>query len=369
MIKKMRSILMYMLAVLDAKGSTKKIVNMNTKGFVQPDDVDVRLAKLICKSYGHMVQKGETAEKPYRTGQFWDNIVSNNKKDFYEPIRKGDICSASVVLANFFKTSAIVGLWEGGAYAPLMKSIKRRLSFIAATLRNYDLWHVLTNEPPGVVELPNAGNPFGYRINGNIVSTAQFKLHYHARQTYNLVNNIGTKPVVAEIGGGFGGIAYYLFKMGFKGTYLNFDIPETLILSAYFLNKAFPDKNILFYDGQEYITLEDINKYDIILMPNFILKRAPDLSVDIVVNTRSFSEMPVETIREYMLQINRICRKYIYHDNANYSSHPNEIPAHSFPIPSSFGLLTKVKSVWYGGHSVQNRFVEYLYERKDQPRQ
>ena len=96
-----------------------------------------------------------------------------------------------------------------------------------------------------------------------------------------------------------------------NGTYLDFDIPETLILAEYFLKKTFSKKNILIYSGQECVTLDDINNYDIILMPNFMLKKLPDLCVDIVVNTRSFSEMPIETLQEYMIQIDRICRKYI----------------------------------------------------------
>jgi len=376
----------YISIMMDPRICTKNIVSINTDRFIQPDDEDVKLAKIICESYNYMVKKSKTIEKPYKTGEFWDVII-NEKRDFYAPIKKGDISSASVVLANFFKTSAIGGLWEGGDYTSLMKSFKAKLLFINATLRTYDFWRVLTNEsldiiniPDGghpfankrvltnesldIVNLPNVGNPFGYKIDRNIVSTAQFKLHYHSQQTYNLIRDVGVKPVVAEIGGGFGGIAYYLFKIGFNGTYLGFDIPETLILEEYFLLKTFPDKKILIYNGQECVTLDDINNYDIILMPNFMLKKIPDLCVDIVVNTRSFSEMPIETIEEYMLQINRICRKYIYHDNSNYKSHRNEIPAYEFPIPSCFRLLTKVKSLWYDGLTAQNRFVEYLYERK-----
>ena len=87
----------------------------------------------------------------------------------------------------------------------------------------------------------------------------------------------------------------------------------------------------------------------------------PSASVDIVLNARSFSEMPIEVIQEYMAQIDRICRRYLYHDNANFKSHQLEIPAFQFPIPASFRLLTKGKSLWYG--SVNNRFVEHLYEK------
>ena len=96
-------------------------------------------------------------------------------------------------------------------------------------------------------------------------------------------------------------------------------------------------------------------------MPNYLLKSMPDLSADIVVNTRSFSEIPKISLNEYMKQIGRICKKYLYHDNANYSSHEFETPANEFPIPKSFKLVSESKSVWYS--DLENRFVEYLYER------
>ncbi len=357
---KIKRIAIHILIRLDPRVSPKNMVNTNSNNFIKPDEEDLKLAKIICDSYSHMSKKIKTVDVPYQIGEFWYNIVNDKKKDFYEPIKKGDISSASFVLANFFRTSGIQGLWEGG----VIKIKGKDLGFISATLRNYDFWRVVTNQSPNVVNLPRVGNPIGYQINNSIVSIAQFKLHYHSQQVYNLIKDVGEKAVVVEIGGGFGGIIYYLFKMGFKGTYLEFDIPETLILAEYFVKKVFPDKKVLIYNGEKSITSDDINNYDIILMPNYMLKEMPDLSADIVVNTRSFSEMPYVTIEEYMIQIDRICKKYLYHDNANYKSHSDEVPAYEFPIPESFRLLIKVKSLWYGGFDVNNRFVEYLYERK-----
>jgi len=350
LLTKIRKFILNILTLTDPRVSTGNIVGVNSEKCISPDNEDVKLAKIICESYDYMLRKSETVEKVYKTGEFWKEVIHRIKWDFYKSIKTGDIDSSSFVLANFFRTSAIMGLWEGGTwrgagYPPLTKSLKRKLNFISGTLRNYDLWRLVANQPLEVVDLPDVGNPFGYKLEDSIVSTAQFKLHYHSLQTFNLSKNVRENPVVLEIGGGFGGIAYYLFKMGFNGTYLGFAIPDTLILSMYFLKKALPDKKILTYQNQEIITMDDIDNYDIILMPNYMLKNIPDLCTDIVINTRSFSEMPLETIKEYMVQIDRVCRKYIYHDNANYKSHKYETPADEFPIPSSFRLLTKVKSV------------------------
>jgi len=351
--------------------SVEKIVSLNQEEFVSPGEDDIELTKMICESYSYMMETIETIEKTYRTGNFWNKVINEWKDGSNEAFIKGDVKASAFILVNFFKMPILRGLWEGGTwtgggYPPLMKSYKRKLNFMYTTMQSYAYWKTLTNQPLEVVNLPDVGNPFGYEINGNIVSTAQFKLHYHSLQIFNLVNNIVEKPVVLEIGAGFGGIAYYLFKNGFNGTYLDFDIPDTLILAQFFLKKIFSDKKILIYSTQKIITEEDIEYYDIILMPNYMLKSLPNLCTDIVINTRSFSEMPMETIEEYMKQIDRICKKYLYHDNANFSSHDGEIPSYKFPIPSSFNLKIKAKNVMYGGINVKDRFVEHLYEKINQ---
>jgi hypothetical protein len=328
---------------------------------VNADECDVRLAAVIKSSYEKMASKIKTVEDVYKPGSMWKGIINDNKKDFYASLFSGDINKLANVFANFFRTSAITGFWEGGAYKNFSDNPNKRRSFIEATGRCYDFWKVVMNQQVEVVELPDVGNPWGCKIENSIVSTAQFKLHYHASQVYNLVKD-EERPVVLEIGGGFGGLGYYLFKMGFKGVYLNFDLPESLILSEYFLMKSFKEKNTLIYDGQNRLSSEDMDSHDIILMPNFMLKDLPELSVDLVVNTRSFSEMPYNTVDEYMSQIDKVCTKYFYHDNANIKSHEFELPADEFPIPDSFKLLMKAKSLWYGG-PLPNRFVEYLYEK------
>lgn len=136
------------------------------------------------------------------------------------------------------------------------------------------------------------------------------------------------------------------------------------MLAQYFLLKTFPEKKILIEEGgnRDRIKQEDIENHDIILAGNYVFPQFPDLCADLVANARSLSEMEFETIEEYMKQLDRVCKKWFWHDNSNQKSHEYEIPAFEFPIPESFRLISKVKSVWYG--SINNRFVEFLYERR-----
>lgn len=335
------------------------------EGFVPADERDLKLSADIIDTYHRMRSEQKDQSAPYRTGEMWGDIFAKEKKDFYFPLINHDIPQFAKQLANFFRTSAIVGLWEGGPwegadYPPLMESEKRQIHFIEGTLRNLECWQVLMQDSLNAVALPNVGNPFAIEHDGAFISTAQLKLHYHASQVMNLVTDI-KNPVVVEIGGGFGGIGYYLFKMGFEGTYIDLDLPETLVLAIYFLSRSFPKSRVTTRVGSDNILASELQPGSLVLGPNYMLPKLPDQCADVVVNTRSFSEMERDTLQEYMRQIDRIGKRYLHHDNANVPSNRYEIPAHEFPIPASFKLLMKVKSLWYG--HIENKFAEFLYEK------
>ena len=77
---------------------------------------------------------------------------------------------------------------------------------------------------------------------------------------------------------------------------------------------AFPDKRFLLY-GENAKDNMNLDQYDIILMPNFVLPKLSDETVDLFFNESSFSEMNRETTEEYVCQIERISRKYFMHIN------------------------------------------------------
>jgi hypothetical protein len=171
------------------------------------------------------------------------------------------------------------------------------------------------------------------------------------------------------MGGGFGGFAYYLLSSNKEVKYINFDLPEVLIIAQYFLMSAFPDKKFLLYgeNGHQTISKDVIDKYDMILMPNFALPNVADNLADLFINTGSLSEMDYHTVEEYIDQIARITRKYFFHDNSdrpslNTSGHV-EVVSSKFPIPHDiFKRIYKSNSLWGGG---SGRYREHLYQRME----
>jgi len=76
------------------------------------------------------------------------------------------------------------------------------------------------------------------------------------------------------------------------------------------------------------------------------------------------AEKIIKSYKTMVEQSSKYGKNYLYHDNSNRLSNRNEIESDNFPVPKSFSLISKTKSVWYGGRNPTNRFVEYLFEKE-----
>jgi hypothetical protein len=170
-----------------------------------------------------------------------------------------------------------------------------------------------------------------------------------------------------EIGGGAGTFAYYLLSACPGLTYIDFDLPDTLAITSYYLGAAYPDARMALYgeDDPERV-LRHLSDYDFVLYPNFALTLLPDASVDLALNTRSLSEMSYDTVAEYIRQIGRCCRSYFIHENSTADRkvwYAPEVPAQAFPIDSTeFKLLYQNLSPWRSGNG---RFREHVLSKRD----
>src|SRR5262249_47309985 len=127
------------------------------------------------------------------------------------------------------------------------------------SLCGIDHWKKQTGNRFTIADLakPNIKNPFKVMIDGTLV---RFKTPYQHYCTYRLSTLLNAKSsTIAKIGGGFGGMAYFLLRDRQPLTYFDFDLPETITLTSYFLMKAFPSLTFLLY-GEKEITSEEITR-------------------------------------------------------------------------------------------------------------
>ncbi len=111
-----------------------------------------------------------------------------------------------------------------------------------------------------------------------------------------LYNNI---KIVCEIGGGFGSLASIILK-NHNVKYILIDLPRANLQQHYYLKSIFPNKKVFTFSDMKtnLLTSDILMSHDIFILPSFI-KLHESLKVDLFINTRSFMEMTIETIKKY----------------------------------------------------------------------
>lgn len=308
------------------------------------------------------------APSSYQPGFNWGFFLKETRGNLWDLIENRKVSELTVLLNSCLRNRLTEGMYGGAAGFSAWKNMPYSLA-VASVKACYKSWAYTINEEADFQELrvPPVGNPFGLKVAGTILNGNSFYNHSRAVFASRLLDGL-EKPVVAEIGGGVGLFGYYLQKRKKTAVYMDFDLPENLLVESYFLSMAFPDKKILLYEGDSTkIDSDTLNNYDIVLMPNFMLPELSDLSVDLYLNTISLSEMDYETISEYMAQIGRTCKKYFYHENlADFNFSYKNYPANFFPIPKEFHEIITSASRWphFAMTSKEHMYVETLYEKR-----
>jgi len=301
---------------------------------------------------------------PYHPGR-WELNFAHTCPELSKMAAQDDLLGITEILNNFWR-HGISTYFLGGKIA--FENYKKCLE-TQSLLHNFQVWKYSTEYKVNLLDvaMPLIGNPWGIRIQDKLLNPGFFPNHHKAWKMNNLLKN-RCNPIVAEIGGGYGAFAYYLLTMNHDVTYINFDLPETLLVSSYQLKMAFPDRRILLFDDPNMPLDKSIfDKYDIILMPNFMIPRITDNSIDLFYNTISLSEMFFPTISEYFKQIDRCGNAFFYNENvAHVPLDYDGFPAFYYPELQSFAMLSSGIARWdfVDAYSPLNTFREDLHVKK-----
>lgn len=339
-----------------------------TSHSTKPDrHVQRALIKRIATAYHRAKHAQQGAPLAYQPGGEWKADIHTRRAEYLAALSDEDLSCLETLLENFFRNSGGAGLITYGYYGDIATgALLTQQWFVNCVLQDLATWKSVIDEPDvSRLAAPPIGNPWGYLVEGHLVTSVSCRHHYYASRVADLLADV-TSPVVAEIGGGFGGFAYHLLSSRRSYTYLNFDLPEVLLIAQYYLLSAFPERRVLLFGerDEEEISRDVLDRYDIILMPNCLLPKLAAHSVDLVINTGSLSEMDYHTIEEYLSQIARICKVYLFHENSdrevsNGFGHV-EVPSSKFPISRNiFQRMYKFPSLWGGSGG---RYWEHLYQ-------
>lgn len=307
---------------------------------------------------------------PYAIGRNWGAFLRASRPNFYAAVDAGDVPAIDALLADCLRNEMTTGTFGSGvAYEAYNSWASAGAAIVAGVRAQFNVWrYCVAKADVARLASPPVGNPFGVWVGQGIVHANTFLNDCRAQFVSELLAPI-ERPLVLDLGGGFGGFGHQLLSNGSNAVYVGFDLPENLIVAAYFLMAAHPEKRVLLYQSPDQaLDAKTLREYDIVLMPNFMLPRVPDRTVDLFTNFISLSEMDYASIAEYLRQVDRVTGGFFYHENLldngeNYEFYPVSV----FPALANFKTLWSAPSRWpfFSPSSPHHCHGEVLAVRRD----
>jgi putative sugar O-methyltransferase len=304
---------------------------------------EMDLVRLVISAFRNAKEMQPNVPVTYQPSGSWSSFSYN--------YHKLDLEEMAAFLRNFFRNEGISGLWgEKNIFGRFCRLGKfDHLEKANTVMQHYVVWREsLPSVSLKELDAPRVGNPWGYRFNGMLLYEPVFEYNFHAHYFDKLLRDLRS-PVVLEIGGGFGGLAHHLLRCRPDIKYIGLDLPENILIQTYYLSSIFPDAKILTDSpGSAPLNRLLLDRYDIVLLPNFNLPYIESGTVDLIINVRSLSEMSHDTIAEYLMQIDRVGSLYFFHENI-YKDRRDGIwgvPSNEFPDLNNFVLVASNESRW-----------------------
>ena len=272
---------------------------------------DTALLGRICQAYIAAAEQDSVSGQEYDATGWWQDVRRRSLAPVRQALATRDTDTLRAMYQNFFRDpcgAGLIGLPLAKAYFGETIDDVYRHFFLSDALYRIDYWKAQTGNRFELRELagPGIGNPFGLLIEGTLVCKGAEYQHYCAQRIQELAPS--TRASIVEIGGGYGGMAYYLLRGNPQFTYIDFDVPESLALISYYLLKSFPNLKFLLY-GEEDLTPEAIARSNVILMPSFELSKVPTRSIDVTFSSHTMSDLSRSAQIVYLNEIERMTRK------------------------------------------------------------
>ena len=186
----------------------------------------------------------------------------------------------------------------------------------------------------------------------------------HAHFARNLIEIVPPAMIGIEIGGGYGGMIYFLKKFGFTEKIVDCDLLETLLIAYVFL--SFNKLRVELCLTREHLLEAIVGDAQVILIIPSLFKVLQEIGdVGFTFNSRSLSEMSEAQSMEYLKTVNtRISPRYIVSENAEELLFPysirhiekiqDDLAAHL----SNYKLIEKNRTNFMGG---AGRYTSRVY--------
>jgi len=289
-------------------------------------DEDIHLCERLLKAYKAVGL--ESAKVTKTTGAFWAGSLKEKCGKLASALESEDPRILASILSGMFREHFVYGLASGDLvkhsrsalgnkiwsinYYDKIVSLAEYLGIVRRESAQQGRIAVALNGNLGLlvkeienylgssIDFPDVGSPYGILANNSLITMEHPEHIYVALRIHHSIRNFlgegdRKKVQLVEIGGGYGGLAYWIRSLGKIAThsYTIIDLPMINVLQGYFLSKAFCPSEVCFF-GE---TLTEKAVFRVLPTISF---ESLNHKIDILINENSMPEMTDQIVEDYI---------------------------------------------------------------------
>ena len=333
---------------------------------------DEKLYKRLMTAYKQMKKDQSEMYAEFKPSSAWQKFVDTEYNILSKALADNSLKDFSFFLTNF-------GAWkkyQGIENATLIRNNNTlwRKMYLKKFIFEKQLktWKWITNNKKPISELsyPKFGNQLGAEIENTFIGPGSFFNEVYGSLLDEITSD-KKRPIIADLGAGYGKLAYFILRKKQNFCFIDFDIPEVLTLASFYLMKTFPKKKVLLY-GEDEFNKEALRKYDLIFMPPWEIKKTEEDSIDLFINKNSLGEMTKEAAEANVFYICKASQYFFHMNHEHYRNHYSDgsksILNEEYPISKKMKLLFRYPDL---GHLFYQGWLDYgmdiflyLYEKR-----
>lgn len=339
---------------------------------VAPNHSERPLVERIFAAYRRAKTDQGREDPVFLPADLWQKLFERSYADLISAGKTGQLDRFHFFLSNFGSLSGYTGINHSHLVREHSRTASGRRSFerrIMAPMIDWWLKYEGVARDLSELSAPRHGNQCGAIIENRFVGVDAILNEFYARTIARLIAE--DRPIIAELGAGYGILFHFLSRSLRNFCYLDFDLPETLSCATYYLMKAFPDKRFLLY-GEGVIDDEALEHNDFIMFPSYRIGNLPDRAVDMFLNNSSLGEMKPDTCRRFVSEICRTANRF-WHMNHEYLRNSfgdgtASLVNREYPVPTDsfrlvFRYIDAVNARYKGVFDSRYDIYSYYFER------
>jgi putative sugar O-methyltransferase len=315
MIKKiLNHINAYILGMVKVISYQKNIIEIKIKttNKLKTNEYDKDLYLRLFNFYKLMKKNEVNNPEVIKPSSLWQTHINQDYKFLLDSSKNNDLESFAFFLNNFGNWDNYLGIEHNILLKRYSKNFILR-SFLRNEifLKHFMIWKDFgySRKDLQKIATPEFGNQLGAYLDGNFVTIGSFFNQIISKILFEHIKD-NKRPVICDLGGGYGKLGHFLVKNFKNSSFIDFDIPEVLVLAAYYLIKTYPNKKTLLYNN-----ITEINdKLNLINYDNIVY-------TDKILNDDILSKLEILTainIDDYQLYNDKYNELYTVLKNSDY---------------------------------------------------